>query len=72
MDRIVTAMTTFLVLTAALVLFELVSGARMLRRDRPVAPPASHAELERRRTPVRARTRCGTEACSTDLVGSPG
>ena len=44
MDPIVTAMTTFLVLTAALVLFELVSGARMLRRDRPVAPPASHAE----------------------------
>jgi hypothetical protein len=37
-------MTTFLVLSAALVLFELVTGARVLRRDRPVAPPASHAE----------------------------
>jgi hypothetical protein len=37
-------MTTFLILAAALVLLEIVSGVRMLRRDRPTAPPASHAE----------------------------
>jgi len=37
-------MTTFLILTVALVLFELVAGARMLRLDRSAFPPPSHAD----------------------------
>jgi hypothetical protein len=38
------AMTIFLLLVAALVLTELVSGFRMIRQDRPLTPPASHRD----------------------------
>ena len=37
-------MTIFLLLVAALVLTELVSGVRLLRQDRPLTPPASHRD----------------------------
>ena len=37
-------MTTFLVLTLALILFELVAGVRLLRQDRPISPPSSHPD----------------------------
>ena len=40
----ITAMTTFLVLTLALVLVELVAGVRLLRQDRPTAAPSSHPD----------------------------
>jgi hypothetical protein len=35
-------MTAFLVLTAILVVVEIVAGVRALRNDRPTAPPPSH------------------------------
>jgi len=44
-------MTTFLVLIALLVLFELVSGVRLLRRDQPTASPGSHPEWSSGRLP---------------------
>jgi len=37
-------MTTFLILTALLVLVELFVGVRFLRHDRPSAPPPSHLD----------------------------
>lgn len=37
-------MTAFLLLVAALVLTEIVAGVRILRRDRPVVPPASRPD----------------------------
>ena len=37
----ISAMTAFLVLLAVLVVTELTAGVRILRRDRPLAPPAS-------------------------------
>lgn len=40
----ITAMTTFLILTAALVLFELVAGVRIFRHDRPTVAPVSHPD----------------------------
>jgi hypothetical protein len=35
-------MTTFLVLTAVLIVVALVAGLRALRQDRPKSPPPSH------------------------------
>ena len=37
-------MTTFLVLTLALILLELVAGVRLLRHDRPTVAPSSHPD----------------------------
>jgi len=37
-------MTTFLVLAALLLLVDLVAGSRLLRQDRPTAPPSSHPD----------------------------
>lgn len=37
-------MTAFLVLLAALVVFELAAGLRVLRADRPLVPPASRPD----------------------------
>lgn len=37
-------MTIFLLLTAAIVVAELVAGVRFLRQDRPTVPPASHRD----------------------------
>jgi hypothetical protein len=42
--QILTAMTIFLLLVAALVLTELVSGVRLLLQDRPRTPPPSHLD----------------------------
>jgi hypothetical protein len=47
----ITAMTTFLFLTAVLILLELVAVLRMLRHDRPTAPPRSHHEWSSGRLP---------------------
>ncbi|HEX6937222.1 MAG TPA: hypothetical protein VF227_11940 [Actinomycetes bacterium] len=44
-------MTVFLVLTAALVLTELVVGVRTLRRGRPTFPPPSHLDWSSGRLP---------------------
>jgi hypothetical protein len=49
--RIVSAMTTFLVLSAVLLVVELVAGLRTLRRDRPTSPPASHLDWSVGRLP---------------------
>jgi hypothetical protein len=43
-ERRLAAMTIFLLLLAALVLIELVSGVRLLRQDRPLTPPPSHRD----------------------------
>lgn len=37
-------MTTLLLLLALLAVIEVVTGLRLLRQDRPLAPPASHAD----------------------------
>lgn len=42
--RIVSAMTLLLLIAAAIVVTELVTGVRMLRRDRPLSPPMSHPD----------------------------
>jgi hypothetical protein len=44
-------MTTFLVLTAILVVVELVAGVRALRGDRPTSPPPSHHDWSVGRLP---------------------
>jgi hypothetical protein len=43
-QRIVSAMTLLLVLLAVAVATELVAGLRLVLRDRPFAPPASHPD----------------------------
>ena len=43
-QRIVSAMTLLLVLLAIAVTVELVAGLRLVLRDRPSSPPASHPD----------------------------
>lgn len=43
-QRIVTAMTLLLVLLAVAATVELVAGLRLVLRDRPLFPPASHPD----------------------------
>lgn len=40
----ITAMTAFLLLLTTLALIEVLAGLRLVRRDRPVSPPASHED----------------------------
>jgi hypothetical protein len=43
-QRIVPAMTILLLVLAVAVTTELVAGLRLILRDRPLAPPASHQD----------------------------
>ena len=54
--RIVTAMTYFLVLIAALVAVEIVAGVRTLRSGRPAPAAGEPPRLERRAPPRRCPT----------------
>lgn len=43
-QRIVSAMTLLLLVLAIAVTTELVAGLRLVLRDRPLSPPASHSD----------------------------
>ena len=55
-ERIISAMTAFLLLTAILVLAELLAGVWFLRHDRPSAPPPSHLDWSAGLLPSRPYT----------------